>query len=67
MQISASPSQGSRTIADFRKRFLPELEALFVEILRVAQALGLVELGTVSLDRTKVKAKANASKHKALS
>jgi transposase len=53
------------TIASFRKRFLKELGALFVEILVVAEAMGLVKLGTISLDGTKIKA--NASKHKALS
>ncbi len=44
---------------------LKELEGLFSEILLIAQAMGLVKLGTVSLDGTKIKA--NASKHKALS
>jgi transposase len=63
--ICASSHPDHRTIADFRKRFLGELEALFVEILRIGQAMGLVKLGTVSLDGTKIKA--NASKHKALS
>ena len=53
------------TIAKFRKRFLKELSALFVEILRVAQQMGLLKLGKVSLDGTKVHA--NASKHSALS
>ena len=53
------------TIANFRRRFLKELEGLFVEILLVAEAMGLLKLGTVSLDGTKIKA--NASKHKALS
>ena len=53
------------TIASFRKRFLKELEGFFVEILLLGQAMGLVKLGTVSLDGTKIKA--NASKHKALS
>lgn len=53
------------TIATFRKRFLKELEALFVQILLVAEAMGLLKLGNVSLDGTKIKA--NASKHKALS
>ena len=53
------------TIASFRKRFLKELEGFFVEILLIGQAMGLVKLGTVSLDGTKIKA--NASKHKALS
>jgi transposase len=53
------------TIASFRKRFLKELEGYFVEILLIGQAMGLVNLGTVSLDGTKIKA--NAGKHKALS
>ena len=53
------------TIASFRKRFLKKLEAFFVELLLIGQAMGLVKLGTVSLDGTKIKA--NASKHKALS
>lgn len=53
------------TLATFRKRFLPELKGLFVQILLIAQQTGVLKLGTVSLDGTKVKA--NASKHKALS
>ncbi len=53
------------TIAVFRKRFLKEPEALFMEILLIAETMGLLKLGTVSLDGTKIKA--NASKHKALS
>jgi transposase len=65
MYLSAGTHPDHRTIADFRKRFLGELEALFVEILLVGQALGLVKLGTVSLDGTKIKA--NASQHKAMS
>lgn len=63
--ICANTHPDHRTIAHFRKRFLAELEALFVEILLIGQAMGLVQLGTVSLDGTKIKA--NASKHKALS
>jgi len=53
------------TVANFRKRFLKELSALFVQILGVAQEMGVVKLGKVSLDGTKVHA--NASKHSALS
>lgn len=53
------------TIATFRKRFLKELEGLFVQILVVAQVMGVFKLGKVSLDGTKIKA--NASKHKAMS
>ena len=53
------------TIAAFRKRFLPELEGLFVQMLVVAKVMGVFKLGKVSLDGTKIKA--NASKHKAMS
>ena len=53
------------TIAYFRKRFLVELEGLFLQILVVAKTMGVFKLGTVSLDGTKIKA--NASKHKAMS
>ncbi len=53
------------TIAAFRKRFLPQLKALFIQILQVAHALKLLKIGNVSLDGSKFKA--NASKHKALS
>jgi len=53
------------SIATFRRRFLSELETLFVQILHVGREMELVKLGNVSLDGTKVKA--NASKHKALS
>jgi transposase len=63
--ICANTNPDHDTIAGFRKRFLKELGALFVEILVVAEAMGLVKLGTVSVDGTKIKA--NASKHKALS
>ena len=53
------------TVATFRKRFLLELEGLFVQMLVVAKAMGVFKLGHVSLDGTKIKA--NASKHKAIS
>jgi transposase len=53
------------TIATFRKRFLPQLGPLFVQVLRMAHDLGLLKLGTVALDGTKVHA--NASRHSALS
>jgi transposase len=53
------------TIATFRRRFLKELKALFTQILLVAHEMGLMKLGAVSLDGTKIKA--NASKHRALS
>jgi transposase len=53
------------TIASFRKRFLKELKSLFVQILLIAHEMGVLKLGSVSLDGTKIKA--NASKHHALS
>jgi len=54
-----------RTISDFRKLHLKELEGLFVQGLRLCAGAGLVKVGLVSLDGTKVKA--NASRHKAMS
>jgi transposase len=53
------------TVAGFRRRHLEALAALFVQVLRLCQKAGLVKLGHVSLDGTKVRA--NASKHKAMS
>ena len=53
------------TIAAFRKRFLGQIEGLFVEVLKLARAMGMLKLGTVALDGTKVHA--NASRHSALS
>jgi transposase len=52
-------------IADFRKRHLAELGGLFLQALRLCEKAGLVKLGHVAIDGTKVKA--NASKHKAMS
>ena len=54
-----------RTIADFRPRHLPEFQALFVQLVQVAREVGLVKLGTVAVDGSKVKA--SASKHRAMS
>ena len=54
-----------RTISDFRKRHLGALSGLFVQVLKLCRAAGLVKLGHVALDGTKIKA--NASKHKAMS
>lgn len=53
------------TINTFRKRFLDKLKPLFLQILMIAQGMGVLKLGDVSLDGTKIKA--NASKHKAMS
>ena len=63
--ISANTHPDHDTIATFRKRFLDQLQPLFVQILMLAREMGLLKLGKVSLDGTKVKA--NASKHHALS
>ena len=53
------------TIADFRIRHLKSIADLFVQTLRLCQKAGLVKLGHIALDGTKVKA--NASKRKAMS
>ena len=53
------------TIAAFRKTFLSELQDLFVQVLLLAQALGVLKLGTISIDGTKIHA--DASKSKAVS
>ena len=54
-----------RTISDFRKRHLKALGQLFKQVLHLCEKAGLVKLGHVALDGTKIKA--NASKHKAMS
>jgi len=53
------------TIAAFRKRFIGHIEPLFVQVLKLARTMGMLKLGTVALDGTKVHA--NASRHSALS
>jgi hypothetical protein len=53
------------TIADFRKRRLAALSDLFVQVLQLCRAAGLVQFGHVAVDGTKLKA--NASRHKAMS
>lgn len=63
--ISSNTHPDHDTIATFRKRFLEQLTGLFIQILGIAQEMGLLKVGKISLDGTKVKA--NASKHKALS
>ncbi len=54
-----------RTISDFRKRHLTALEGLFVDVLKLCARAGLVKVGRLALDGSKVKA--NASRHKAMS
>src|SRR5215217_5574019 len=53
------------TIATFRKTFLPDLQDLFVQVLLLAQAMGVLKLGNISIDGTKIHA--DASKSKAVS
>ena len=53
------------TIATFRRRFLKQIETLFVEVLKLAREMGVLKLGKVALDGTKIHA--NASRHSALS
>lgn len=63
--LTADQHPDHDTISNFRKTHLNDLAGLFVQVLRLCQKAGLVKLGHVSLDGTKVKA--NASKHKAMS
>ena len=63
--LAASNFPAHRTISEFRKRHLKDFESIFVQVLRIASEVGLVKLGTVAVDGTKMKA--NASKHKAMS
>ena len=65
MAVTGMNRPDFRTVSDFRKRHLEALQGLFVQVLKLCQRAGLVKLGHVSLDGTKVKA--NASKHKAMS
>jgi len=63
--LAANNTPDFRTISDFRKEHLKALAALFLQVLKLCQKAGLVKLGHVSIDGTKIKA--NASKHKAMS
>jgi transposase len=65
LMIVALDAPDFRTISEFRRRHLAALSGLFVQVLRLAAAAGLVKLGHVALDGTKIRA--NASKHKAMS
>jgi transposase len=65
MSIIALDPPDFRTISTFRKRHLKALAGLFVQVLKLCEKAGLVKLGHVALDGTKIKA--NASKHKAMS
>jgi len=63
--LAAGNTPDFRTISDFRKQHLAALSGLFAQVLTLAQRAGLVKLGKVALDGTKIPA--NASKHKAMS
>jgi hypothetical protein len=65
MSIVALDAPDFRTIAEFRKRHLQALGGLFKQVLQLCEQAGLVKLGHVALDGSKIKA--NASKHKAMS
>jgi transposase len=63
--LAAGNFPAHRTIRDFRAFHLQELSELFVQVVRLAREMGLVKLGTIAVDGTKVSA--NASRHKAMS
>ncbi|MFZ1058685.1 MAG: IS1182 family transposase [Candidatus Rokuibacteriota bacterium] len=63
--LAANNTPDFRTLSEFRRRHLAALGALFQQVLGLCRRAGLVKLGTVALDSTKIKA--NASKHKAMS
>ena len=63
--LGAGNFPAHRTIRDFRAFHLKELGDLFVQVVRLAREMGLVKLGTIAVDGTRVKA--NASRHKAMS
>jgi transposase len=63
--LAANQQPDFRTLSDFRKQHLSALAELFVQVLQRCRRAGLVKLGHIALDGTKVKA--NASKHKAMS
>ena len=65
MAVTAHQQPDFRTISEFRRRHLEALGALFGQVLGLCEQAGLVKLGHVALDGTKMKA--NASKHKAMS
>src|SRR5665213_1587604 len=65
MAVTGLNKPDFRTIADFRRRHLTALSSLFVQVLKLCQSAGLVKLGHVAVDGTKVAA--NASRHKAMS
>jgi transposase len=63
--IAANTYPDHDSLCTFRRRFLKEIEALFVQVLCIARQMKLLKLGTIALDGTKIHA--NASRHSALS
>ena len=63
--IAANEHPDLATIAAFRRRFIKDIEGLFVQVLSLAGEMGIPKIGTVGLDGTKIHA--TASRHKALS
>ena len=63
--IAAENFPAHRTIREFRALHLSEFTELFTQVVRLAREMGLVKLGTIAVDGTKIKA--NASRHKAMS
>ena len=63
--IAANEQPDHDSLCAFRKRFLKEIEVLFVQVLCIARQMKLLKLGTIALDGTKIHA--NASRHSALS
>jgi transposase len=62
--LSGNQQPDHASIAEFRKRHLPELAKLFVQVLQLCERAGLVKLGHVAIDGTKIKA--NASKYQTM-
>ncbi len=63
--IAANSFPAHRTIAEFRQQHLAAFEALFIQVVQIAREAGVLQLGTLAIDGSKVQA--NASKHKAMS
>lgn len=65
LYVAANLHPDHDTLNTFRKRFLPQIEGLMVQVLLIARTMGVLKLGNIALDGTKIHA--NASRHSALS
>jgi transposase len=63
--LAAGQSPSHRSICRFRQEHITEFNELFVQVVEIAASSGLVKMGTLAIDGTKIKA--NASKHRAMS